>query len=150
MRIGLPFDALHEAIAAATHRDFSEITYEDRDWDAYRGMTALAQLAAVRNNTVPMVTKTRRPFSDELEIIMFPQNWGSTATGYGGIGGSAMTGAYTIIVSYMMTTYCVYFGCGRLAYKLNWADMTPSGRDNFLSDMAARNMASVAKSEKYR
>jgi predicted Fe-S protein YdhL (DUF1289 family) len=150
MRIGLPFDALHEAIAAATHRDFSEITYEDRDWDAYRGMTAIAQLAAVRNNTVPMVTKTRRPFSDELEIIMFPQTWGSTATGYGGVGGSAMTGAYTIIVSYMMTTYCVYFGCGRLAYKLNWADMTPSGRDNFMSDMSARNMASVAKSGKYR
>ena len=49
-----------------------------------------------------------------------------------------------------MTTYCVYFGCGRLAYKLNWADMTPSGRENFLSDMSARNMASVAKSGKYR
>ena len=150
MRIGLPFDALHEAIAAATHRDFSEITYEDRDWDAYRGMTASAQLAAMRNNTVPMVTKTRRPFSDELEIIMFPQTWGSTATGYGGVGGAAMTAAYTIIISYMMTTYCVYFGCDRLAYRLNWADMSPAGRDNFFKDVASRTMAGCEGSEKYR
>ena len=150
MRIGLPFDPLHDAIASAIHCDLAEITYEDRDWDAYRGMTASAQLAAVRNNTVPMVTKTRRVYSDEIEVTMFPQTWGSTATGYGGMGGAAMTSAYTIIVCYKMTTYCVYFGCGRLAYKLNWADMTPSGRDNFLSDMAARNMASVAKSGKYR
>jgi len=150
MRIGLPFDPLHDAIASAIHCDLAEITYEDRDWDAYRGMTAIAQLAAVRNNTVPMVTKTRRVYSDEIEVTMFPQTWGSTATGYGGMGGAAMTSAYTIIVCYKMTTYCVYFGCGRLAYRLTWADMTPSGRDNFLSDMAARNMASVAKSGKYR
>jgi predicted Fe-S protein YdhL (DUF1289 family) len=97
-----------------------------------------------------MLTKTRRVYSDEIEVTMFPQTWGSTATGYGGIGGSAMTSAYTIIVCYKMTTYCVYFGCGRLAYRVTWADMTPSGRENFLSDMAARNMASVAKSGKYK
>jgi len=150
MRIGLPFDALHEAIAAATHRDFSEITYEDRDWDAYRGMNAQEQVAAMKSKTIPMVTKTRRPFSDELEIIMFPQTWGSTALGYGGMGGAAITSAYTIIVCYKMTTYCVYFGCGRLAYRVTWADMTPSGRDNFLSDMAARNMADVRGSAKYQ
>jgi hypothetical protein len=149
MRIGLPFDALHEAIAAATHRDFSEITYEDRDWDAYRGMNAQEQVASMKSKTIPMVTKTRRPFSDELEIIMFPQTWGSTALGYGGMGGAACTSAYTIILSFHLQTYCVYFGGGRLAYKLNWADMSPEGRDNFLSDMAARNMASVAKSGKY-
>jgi hypothetical protein len=150
MRIGLPFDALHEAIAAATHRDFSEITYEDRDWDAYRGMTAIAQLAAVRNNTVPMVTKTRRPFSDELEIIMFPQTWGSTALGYGGMGGAAMTAAYTIILSFHLQTYCVYFGGGRLAYKLEYVDMSKEGRENFFMDMANRNMADVRGSVKYR
>jgi len=150
MRIGLPFDALHEAIAAATHRDFSEITYEDRDWDAYRGMNAQEQLAAVRNNNVPMVTKTRRPFSDELEIIMFPQTWGSTALGYGGMGGAAMTAAYTIVLSFHLQTYCVYFGSGRLAYKLEYINMSKEGRENFFMDMANRNMADVRGSVKYR
>jgi hypothetical protein len=150
MRIGLPFDALHEAIAAATHRDFSEITYEDRDWDAYRGMNAQEQVAAMKSKTIPMVTKTRRPFSDELEIIMFPQTWGSTALGYGGMGGAAMTAAYTIILSFHLQTYCVYFGCGRLAYKLEYADMSKEGRENFFMDMANRNMADVRGSAKYR
>jgi len=150
MRIGLPFDPLHDAIASAIHCDLAEITYEDRDWETWRTLSKEEQTDSIRNHTVPMLTKTRRVYSDEIEVTMFPQTWGSTATGYGGIGGSAMTGAYTIIVCYMMTTYCVYFGCGRLAYKLNWADMTPSGRENFLSDMAARSMASVARSGKYK
>ena len=150
MRIGLPFDPLHDAIASAIHCDFPGITYEDRDWETWRTLSKEEQTDAIQNRTVPMLTKSRRVYSDEIEVTMFPQTWGSTATGYGGVGGSAMTGAYTIIVSYMMTTYCVYFGCGRLAYKLNWADMTPSGRDNFMSDMSARSMASVSKSGKYR
>ena len=150
MRIGLPFDPLHDAIASAIHCDLAEITYEDRDWETWRTLSKEEQTDAIQNRTVPMLTKTRRVYSDEIEVTMFPQTWGSTATGYGGIGGSAMTSAYTIIVSYMMTTYCVYFGCGRLAYRVTWADMTPSGRENFLSDMAARNMASVAKSGKYK
>ena len=150
MRIGLPFDPLHDAIASAIHCDFPEITYEDRDWETWRTLSKEEQTDAIQNRTVPMLTKSRRVYSDEIEVTMFPQTWGSTATGYGGVGGSAMTGAYTIIVSYMMTTYCVYFGCGRLAYKLNWADMTPSGRDNFMKDMSARNMAAVAQSGKYK
>jgi predicted Fe-S protein YdhL (DUF1289 family) len=150
MRIGLPFDPLHDAIASAVHCDLAEITYEDRDWETWRTLSKEEQTDAIRNHTAPMLTKTRRVYSDEIEVTMFPQTWGSTATGYGGMGGAAITSAYTIIVSYKMTTYCVYFGCGRLAYRVTWADMTPSGRDNFLSDMAARNMASVAKSGKYK
>ena len=150
MRLGTPFEALHEAMAAAAHRDMSEITYEDRDWEAWRALSKEDQSSAMKNNAIPTVTRTRRPMVDELEVIMFPQTWGSTALGYGGLGGAAMTPAYTIIVSYHSTTYCVYFGRGQLAYKLTWADMSPEGRENFLSDMAARNMASVAKSGKYK
>jgi len=149
MRIGLPFDPLHDAIASAIHCDLAEITYEDRDWDAWRTLSKEEQTDSIRNHTVPMLTKTRRVYSDEIEVTMFPQTWGSTATGYGGMGGAAITSTYTIIVCYKMTTYCVYFGCGRLAYKLEYATMSKEGRENFLSDMSNRNMASVAKSGKY-
>lgn len=149
MRLGLPFDGLHEAMSSATHRDLPEITYEDRDWDAYRGMTASAQLAAMRNNAVPTVTKTRRVYGDELEVVMFPQTWGSTALGYGGLGGSAMTGAYTIVITYH-NYVCVYFGCGRLAYSLDYSKMSPEGRENFHSDLQAHTMAAVAQSGKYQ
>ena len=150
MRLGTPFDTLHDALAAAAYHDMPEMTYEDRDWDAWRALSKEDQGSAMKNNAIPTVSKTRRLMTDELEVVMFPQTWGSTATGYGGMGGAAMTSVYTVIVSYDSTTYCVYFGCGRLAYKLTWADMSPSGRDNFMSDMSARSMAAVAQSGKYR
>jgi len=149
MNLGSPFDALHGAIASAVHHDIPEITYQDRDWDAYRGMTAIAQLAAVRNNTVPMVTKTRRPFSDELEIIMFPQTWGSTALGYGGMGGQAMTPAYTVVVSYE-NHMCVYFGHGCLAYRLDYNQMSAEGRERWREDLQAHNLEDIRGSGKYR
>lgn len=55
MNLGSPFDALHGAIASAVHHDIPEITYQDRDWEAYKGMTGPEQVAAVKNHTVPMV-----------------------------------------------------------------------------------------------
>jgi len=100
MHLGSPFDALHGAIASAVHQDIPEITYQDRDWEAYKGMTGPEQVDAFKNDTVPMITKTRRVYTDEVEVVMFPQTWGSTALGYGGIGGAAMTPAYTVVVSY--------------------------------------------------
>jgi hypothetical protein len=150
MRLGTPFEALHEAMAAAAHRDIPDISYEDRDWDAWRKLTKEEQGVAMKTDTVPRVSKIRRPMSDELEVIMFPQTWGSTALGYGGMGGAAMTSAYTIILSFHLQTYCVYFGGGRLAYKLEYANMSKEGRENFFMDMANRNMADVRGSTKYQ
>jgi len=150
MRLGTPFDALHEALAAAAHRDMPDLTYEDRDWDAWRALSKEEQGAAMRTDTIPRVSKTRRLVSDELEVVMFPQTWGSTATGYGGMGGAAVTSTYTIIVSYHHCYYCVYFGCGRLAYMLDHREMSHEGRENFRKDMADQNMADVRGSSRYR
>jgi hypothetical protein len=149
MRLGTPFDALHEAVAAAVHRDLPEITYQDRDWDAYRALSKEQQGAAMKTDTVPTITKTRRVYTDEVEVVMFPQTWGSTALGYGGIGGAAMTPAYTVVVSYE-NHMCVYFGCGRLAYKLDYAEMSPEGRDNFRKDLHGHTLKDIAGSGVYR
>lgn len=46
----------------------------------------------------------------------FPQTWGSTALGFGGIGGQAMTTAQTYVVITYGTVY-VYFG-SRFAYEM--------------------------------
>jgi len=49
-------------------------------------------------------------------IAMFPQMWGSTALGFGGMGGAAMTTAYTIVMGTDYSRlYSVYFN-GRYAY----------------------------------
>lgn len=72
-------------------------------------------------------TRSRRPEINEVEIYSFPQTWGSTALGFGGLGGAAMTTAQTVVVV-KDNAGCVYFG-GGFAYRINncnaafWADV---------------------------
>ena len=42
-------------------------------------------------------TKNPRPYIDDFELYTFNQMWGSTALGFGGIGGQAMTQARTYV-----------------------------------------------------
>lgn len=66
---------------------------------------------------IATTTRRQRPSPEACEVTVFRQLWGSTALGYGGIGGQAMTNAETIIIQCDHTGYAaVYFGGGRLAY----------------------------------
>jgi len=149
MRLDTPFNALHDAIAAAVHRDLPDITYETRDWDAWRNLSKTEKDQAMKTNAGPQIKKTRRPQTYEVEIVMFPQTWGSTALGYGGMGGAAITSAYTVIVTYHNCS-CVYFGSGRLAYKLDYSTMSSEGLENVRADIASHNMAEVMKVGRYK
>lgn len=129
-----PINALQESIYHAIYEGFSLIEYEDRDWEQYR---------ADKTKDV-RVKKTRRPEMRDIAVVgMFSQMWGSTALGFGGIGGQAMTNAYTAVLS-CGTERAVYFG-GRFAYKL-------AGRvgELFHSDIAKRHMLPVAQHMKYK
>lgn len=130
-----PFDALHAALASAEHRDMPDVEYETRDWNEYK---------KDKDNLV-MIKKIRRPYVHELEVDMFLQGWGSTALGYPGIGGSAMTDAYTVVVSYGGRQFCVYFGCGVLAYKVDLNKMARTGCDAFMSDLRDHCLVDVQK-----
>lgn len=77
----------------------------------------------------------RRPHEHEIEVYSFPQTWGSTALGFGGIGGSAMTTALTVVVMCGREA-CVYFG-GSFAYRIKDAN------DRFFEDMRSHNMSEV-------
>lgn len=140
MQLGNPLLALHAALAAALHRDLPDIAYEDRDWNAWQSLTKEQQGQAIRTNTVPTVSRTRRPQDHDVEVIMFPQTWGSTALGYGGMGGAAMTPAYTVVVQEGDCS-CVYFGCERLAYRIVGNSMTPKGRERWFNDLHSQNLA---------
>lgn len=83
----------------------------------------------------------RRPRIDEVEVYTFPQTWGSTALGFGGIGGSAMTTAYTVVVL-RYPQACVYFG-GRLAYKIAKPNQI------FYEDLRNFNMSAQSNHLKY-
>lgn len=96
------------------------------------------ELEMVNDDLFDNVEDTRyRPY-------LFEQMWPSTALGFPGYGGSAMTKAWTIV---MLPTAphlraLVYFG-GQFAYE---ADMN----DEFQHDLACGRMANVMNSGKYR
>lgn len=53
---------------------------------------------------------------NEIDISVFVQSWGSTSCGWGGIGGSAMTSSYTIVIENPYhEVFAVYYD-GRCAY----------------------------------
>jgi hypothetical protein len=84
----------------------------------------------------------RRPYWDEVEVYSFPQTWSSTALGFGGIGGQAMTVAQTT-VCVCGNEAAVYFG-RRLAYKVDKVSI------GFMNDVRNHNMADRQSANKYR
>lgn len=108
MKAGCPINTLHACMANAAYKAFPLYEYEDRDWQAYsKGETKT-------------IKKVRQHTDYDLSVeAMFPQTWGSTALGFGGIGGAAITTAYVIIISSDLNgMHAVYFG-GQLAYVIN-------------------------------
>ena len=81
-------------------------------------------------------------FIQDCDVIDFDQTWGSTALGFGGMGGQMMTTARTYIIVYTNRAY-VYFG-GRYAYKVPY----PFNKA-FEDDMAKHSLASVVAFQKY-
>lgn len=154
MSLDTPIETLAAALHAACLRDLPEIHYRDRDWEAHRAkMNSLsreekAELYARERSSGqvegPFIEKSRRPTPHGCEVMMFPQTWGSTALGFGGIGGQAITTAYTVIVSCDQSgASAVYFG-GQFAYLVERAHQ----KEAWHADIARRMVASQADAAK--
>lgn len=59
-----------------------------------------------------------KKYFPEFEMTMFLQTWGSTALGFGGIGGQAITSAYTTVVQEIYSGWFGVFFGEKLAYKI--------------------------------
>lgn len=85
----------------------------------------------------------RRISSDDFVLHIFPQAWGSTTLGFGGMGGQTITEANTYILEPAAAnapdykTCHVYFA-GRYAYSV------PYGTQ-FCVDLVSQNMAPVSE-----
>lgn len=159
MNIENPIQSLAAALAHAEYQAFEEMHYLDRDWDKFRKWrtTYFDKLSAdekralydqERKTGVPMgpadgvIERSRRPSLHDIEVVaMFPQTWGSTALGFGGIGGAAMTPAYTVILR-CGSEHAVYFA-GRHAYTVKHAN------DKFFEDLRRGYMSEVSSHRKY-
>ncbi len=75
-----------------------------------------------------------------VECDIFSQTWGSTALGFGGMGGSALTTAFTTIMKTGDGIYHVFFdGC--LAYEVD------NPTDEFFEDKERHMMVACADAE---
>lgn len=84
-----------------------------------------------------------RPVIDDFELYTFEQVWGSTALGFGGIGGQAMTSARTyVLIPMNCNQKCFVYFAGRYAYAVPYSQM-------LMDDVAAQNVAPVHKAGKY-
>lgn len=87
--------------------------------------------------------ETPHPTLDDFDLYTFEQMWGSTALGFGGIGGSAMTSARTyVFVPVSCNQKCFVYFAGRFAYAVNYSE-------KFMEDVRKGNMESVARAGKY-
>lgn len=156
-RLDSPVEAMAAALHAACLRDLPDIHYRDRDWAKHRQrMNSLSReekaayskrISEGGEEEGEFIDKVRRPAPHDVHVAaMFPQMWGSTALGFGGIGGAAMTTAYTIIIESPHTGhFAVYFGNGgRLAYIVP-AILADRSRNElaraFHEDLLERNIA---------
>ena len=127
MRAGSCVESLAAAYYAALLVDLPPIEY--RQW------TPAMKKDGVRPEDAPLAN--RRPREDDVEVAHFAQTWGSTALGFGGMGGSAMTSAYTTVVT-CNGAAAVYFA-GRHAYSI------PKYNNAFIDDVRFQNMVARNK-----
>ena len=147
-----PIETLASCMAHAAYEAFPEYKYQDRNWTKYRKWQdeVFNKLSKEekqklydeeRRTGVHMgppdtrVEKSRKhTFYDLTVYSMFPQTWGSTALGFGGIGGQAITSAYVCVIeSNLVGSYAVYFG-GRLAYVIDRPN------EKFIEDISKQRM----------
>jgi hypothetical protein len=142
-----PVQCLSNVLGHAQYSDvFENISYVDRNWDNWRKLTPdeKAKHANSTKESQPTLwaEHSRSPRLDEIHVVgFFPQMWGSTALGFPGIGGAAMTDAYTVVLK-CGKQYAVYFG-GTYAYCVT------EPNEKFFEDLAKRNMERVSNSYEY-
>ena len=84
-----------------------------------------------------------KPTIDDFELYTFNQTWGSTALGFGGVGGQAMTKARTyVFVPVTCNQKCFIYFAGRFAYKADYCGA-------LIEDIRSHNMEHVYKAGKY-
>ena len=141
-----PIETLAGCMAHAAYEAFPEYKYQDRNWakhDKWRSTLTREEMKTAVAPADCFVEKTRKhSFYDLTVYSMFPQIWSSTALGFGGIGGQAITSAYVCIIeSNLVGGYAVYFG-GRLAYVIDRPN------EKFIEDIERHRMvdANLGKS----
>lgn len=88
-------------------------------------------------------TEEPNPSIDDFDMHIFPQVWGSTALGFGGVGGQAMTEARTyVFIPVSCWQKCFVYFAGRFAYAVPYSEV-------LMEDIRKQNVESVSGAGKY-
>lgn len=90
-------------------------------------------------HTIRQQTTKGRPSLYDIDVIQFPQRWGSTALGFSGMGGAAMTKAYTTVI--ISRDNAAVFFAGRHCYSVDGIN------DAFNEDLKKRCMRSLKEAD---
>lgn len=109
-------------------------------------LTRLAQEILAVESDLPFRWEWQRDKEtrvDDFEFHIFPQTWGSTALGFGGMGGRAITEADTIVcVPVSSNQKCVVYFGGRYAYSADY-------NSAFREDLLRQHMVPCSQAGKY-
>lgn len=147
MRLHTPVETLAASVYHAAHAGLLDYSYETVDDAAVFRLTSQERQAAREREArgekvLPRKVITTRPAISQCVVrAMFPQLWGSTALGFGGIGGQAMTDAYSVVVEGPSGELAVYWS-GRFAYLVDPKTQTPEQRAAFEHDLQSGRTAS--------
>lgn len=128
MNFSNPIPDVSQALYSSCIRDLPDIEY------------AAFTPRMLREGKTPFEApkKLRRPEPYDLnEVHLWQQTWGSTALGFGGMGGASITTANVVVIIGPSRAAAVYFG-GRFAYLIE----RPNAR--FRDDVKMRQLADVA------
>lgn len=136
-----PIENLAMALGHAMHVGLADITYETRDFDKISAMSVAQQAEMRKLGQYPTKTVVSRPKKDSCIVLaMFLQTWSSTALGFNGWGGQAITQAYTTVIQGPERDVAVYWA-GQFAYRLDFAKMTEEQRSRWAQDLAENTTA---------
>lgn len=127
MLLTSPLEALPCAVAAAMHRDLSDIVEMSLDWQALPHHDVCSS---------PRKKIIRRPGKLDVRVMMFPQNWETPSLGYPGFAQPTGVLAYTVVVC-TKTEACVYFGSDCLAYRIRFDGISTTQAQAWSDDCSA-------------
>lgn len=99
---------------------------------------------SVINELVCDYCKENKTHMDDVDVCVFPQTWGSTALGFGGVGGQAITVAQTIVLWSIHCEVAWVAFDGGVAYKIS------NPNEAFFDDLREHDMNEVSKSGLYK
>lgn len=109
-------------------------------------LTQTAKELLMINDDLPFrfdYSEEPKPTVDDFDMYTFEQVWGSTALGFGGIGGQAMTAARTyVFVPITCNQKCFVYFAGRFAYAVKYSQ-------TLMDDVLRWSMEPVSKAGKY-